>query len=106
MLPPRRAGKLENDSTRSNPPSNRVAIRSRCRQRAPADETIDITLPGTRRALGAEHPLIRTMNEIVTVFAAMGYSVGLGPEVETDYYNFESLNFPPAIRRATPRTRW
>jgi phenylalanyl-tRNA synthetase alpha chain len=60
-----------------------------------ADEAIDITLPGTRRSLGAEHPLIRTMNEIVRVFAAMGYSVGLGPEVETDYYNFESLNFPP-----------
>jgi phenylalanyl-tRNA synthetase alpha chain len=58
-------------------------------------DAIDITLPGTRRALGAEHPLIRTMNEIVSVFAAMGYSVGLGPEVETDYYNFESLNFPP-----------
>ncbi len=60
-----------------------------------AREAIDITLPGTRRALGAEHPLIRTMNEIVSVFTAMGYSVGLGPEVETDYYNFESLNFPP-----------
>ena len=59
------------------------------------NESIDITLPGTRRTLGAEHPLIRTMNEIVSVFAAMGYSVGLGPEVETDYYNFESLNFPP-----------
>ena len=61
----------------------------------PSDAAIDITLPGTRRALGAEHPLIRTMNEIVSVFRAMGYSVGLGPEVETDYYNFESLNFPP-----------
>ncbi len=60
-----------------------------------AAEAIDITLPGTRRALGAEHPLIRTMNEIVSVFQAMGYSVGVGPEVETDYYNFESLNFPP-----------
>ena len=60
-----------------------------------ANEAIDITLPGTRHALGAEHPLIRTMNEIVNVFAAMGYSVGVGPEVETDYYNFESLNFPP-----------
>jgi phenylalanyl-tRNA synthetase alpha chain len=56
---------------------------------------IDATLPGTRHPLGAEHPLIRTMNEIVAVFAAMGYSVGTGPEVETDYYNFESLNFPP-----------
>jgi phenylalanyl-tRNA synthetase alpha chain len=60
-----------------------------------ASEAIDVTLPGTRRALGAEHPLIRTMNEIVSVFQAMGYSVGVGPEVETDYYNFESLNFPP-----------
>jgi phenylalanyl-tRNA synthetase alpha chain len=60
-----------------------------------AAEAIDITLPGTRRPLGAEHPLIRTMNEIVSVFQAIGYSVGVGPEVETDYYNFESLNFPP-----------
>jgi phenylalanyl-tRNA synthetase alpha chain len=60
-----------------------------------AAEAIDITLPGSRRALGAEHPLIKTMNEIVSVFQAMGYSVGVGPEVETDYYNFESLNFPP-----------
>ena len=58
-------------------------------------ERVDITLPGTRRKLGVEHPLIRTMNEIVGVFKAMGYSVAEGPEVETDYYNFESLNFPP-----------
>ena len=58
-------------------------------------ESLDITLPGTRRALGAEHPLIKTWNEIVAVFQRMGYSVGVGPEVETDYYNFESLNFPP-----------
>jgi phenylalanyl-tRNA synthetase alpha chain len=56
---------------------------------------IDITLPGIRPALGAEHPLIRTMHEIVSVFERMGYSVGVGPEVETDYYNFEALNFPP-----------
>jgi phenylalanyl-tRNA synthetase alpha chain len=58
-------------------------------------ERIDVTLPGTRRKLGVEHPLIRTMNEIVGVFKAMGYSVAEGPEVESDYYNFESLNFPP-----------
>ena len=60
-----------------------------------AREAIDITLPGTRRLTGAEHPITRTMNEIVSVFAALGYSVGVGPEVETDYYNFESMNFPP-----------
>ncbi|MHB8303301.1 MAG: phenylalanine--tRNA ligase subunit alpha [Acidobacteriaceae bacterium] len=56
---------------------------------------IDITLPGIRPALGVEHPLIRTMQEIVGIFQRMGYSVGVGPEVETDYYNFEALNFPP-----------
>jgi phenylalanyl-tRNA synthetase alpha chain len=58
-------------------------------------ERVDVTLPGNRRKLGIEHPLIRTMNEIVGVFKRMGYSVAEGPEVETDYYNFESLNFPP-----------
>jgi len=65
-------------------------------------ERIDVTLPGIRRPIGVEHPLIKTMNEIVGVFKAMGYSVADGPEVETDYYNFESLNFPRQItRRAT-----
>jgi phenylalanyl-tRNA synthetase alpha chain len=58
-------------------------------------ESLDITLPGIRRPIGAEHPVIRTMNEIVGVFRNLGYSVEEGPEVETDYYNFESLNFPP-----------
>jgi phenylalanyl-tRNA synthetase alpha chain len=60
-----------------------------------AAEAIDVTLPGTRRLTGAEHPITRTQNEIVSVFAALGYSVGVGPEVETDFYNFESMNFPP-----------
>jgi phenylalanyl-tRNA synthetase alpha chain len=60
-----------------------------------AAERVDITLPGVRRPLGAEHPVIRTMNEIVAVFRNLGYSVSEGPEIETDYYNFESLNFPP-----------
>jgi phenylalanyl-tRNA synthetase alpha chain len=60
-----------------------------------ATEAIDITLPGTRRLMGAEHPITRTLNEIVAVFAALGYSVGVGPEVETDFYNFECMNFPP-----------
>jgi phenylalanyl-tRNA synthetase alpha chain len=58
-------------------------------------ERVDVTLPGFSRPLGVEHLVIRTMNEIVGVFRDMGYSVGEGPEVETDYYNFEALNFPP-----------
>jgi phenylalanyl-tRNA synthetase alpha chain len=60
-----------------------------------AAESIDITLPGSKRLIGAEHLITRTTNEITSVFAALGYSVGVGPEVETDYYNFESMNFPP-----------
>ena len=56
---------------------------------------LDISLPGIRRPVGAEHPIIRTMNEIIAVFRNLGYSVAEGPVVETDYYNFESLNFPP-----------
>ncbi len=56
---------------------------------------IDITLPGSVRAPGNEHPLLKTMNEVVAVFHRLGYSTALGPQVESDFYNFEALNFPP-----------
>jgi phenylalanyl-tRNA synthetase alpha chain len=56
---------------------------------------VDVTLPGSSPRVGVEHPLVKTMAEIVGVFQRMGYSVGLGPEVESDFYNFEALNFPP-----------
>jgi phenylalanyl-tRNA synthetase alpha chain len=60
-----------------------------------ASERVDISLPGVRRPIGAEHPVIKTMHEVVGVFQRLGYSVADGPVVETDYYNFEALNFPP-----------
>ncbi len=60
-----------------------------------AADRVDISLPGIRRAIGAEHPVIKTTNEMVRVFQKLGYSVADGPVIETDYYNFESLNFPP-----------
>ncbi|HKM47214.1 MAG TPA: phenylalanine--tRNA ligase subunit alpha [Terriglobales bacterium] len=60
-----------------------------------AAQRLDVTLPGIRRPMGAEHPVIKTMNEIIGVFRNLGYSVEEGPEIETDYYNFEALNFPP-----------
>jgi phenylalanyl-tRNA synthetase alpha chain len=58
-------------------------------------DRLDITLPGIHRPLGAEHPVIKTVHEIVSVFRNLGYSVQEGPVIETDYYNFEALNFPP-----------
>ncbi|WP_158821263.1 phenylalanine--tRNA ligase subunit alpha [Granulicella sp. S156] len=61
----------------------------------PASAGLDVTLPGSSQRVGVEHPLVKTMAEIVGVFQRMGYSVGLGPEVESDFYNFEALNFPP-----------
>lgn len=67
----------------------------RLRDRRQESERVDITLPGVRRPIGAEHPVIKTMHEIVSVFQKLGYSVAEGPVVETDYYNFEALNFPP-----------
>jgi phenylalanyl-tRNA synthetase alpha chain len=60
-----------------------------------ARERVDITLPGVRRPIGAEHPVVKTTNEMIRVFQKLGYSVADGPVVETDYYNFEALNFPP-----------
>jgi phenylalanyl-tRNA synthetase alpha chain len=60
-----------------------------------ASERVDISLPGVRRPIGAEHPVVKTTNEMVRVFQKLGYSVADGPVVETDYYNFEALNFPP-----------
>jgi phenylalanyl-tRNA synthetase alpha chain len=69
--------------------------RSHTPTHAVPQERLDITLPAIRRPIGAEHPVIRTMHEIVGVFQKLGYSVAEGPVVETDYYNFEALNFPP-----------
>jgi phenylalanyl-tRNA synthetase alpha chain len=61
----------------------------------PAIAGIDITLPGNVRAPGIAHPLLKTMQEVVAVFHQLGYSTALGPQVESDFYNFEALNFPP-----------
>jgi len=55
----------------------------------------DLTLPGKKAYWGAPHPLFLFEQEIENIFQAMGFSVADGPEIETDYYNFEALNFPP-----------
>jgi phenylalanyl-tRNA synthetase alpha chain len=55
---------------------------------------LDVTLPGRRPHLGAIHPVTLVTQEIIDIFAALGYSVAEGPEVEDDYYNFTALNMP------------
>ena len=60
-----------------------------------AAEKIDITLPGRTLELGRRHPLTLALDRIKTVFLQMGFDIEEGPEVESDYYNFEALNLPP-----------
>jgi len=58
-------------------------------------DRIDVTLPGRRPRAGSLHPLVAVEYRIVDVFTRMGYRVVEGPEVETDWYNFQALNIPP-----------
>lgn len=58
-------------------------------------ERVDLTLPGDAFHVGGEHLLTRVTNRLLDVFTALGYEVATGPELETDWYNFGSLNFPP-----------
>lgn len=64
-------------------------------QRALAAEGIDVTMPGRRPLLGKLHPTNQAMLEMVEILKQMGFQVYDSPEVETDAYNFELLNFPP-----------
>jgi len=57
-------------------------------------EPIDGTLPASEGQVGRRHVLAQTFNEMRRVLGGMGYSIARGPEVELEYYNFESLNFP------------
>lgn len=59
---------------------------------------------GKKPVLGAKHPLTIVLDEIKEIFVGMGFDIVEGPEVETDYYNFEALNMPKTIPRATRRT--
>ena len=58
-------------------------------------ETIDITLPSRPERKGTIHPLTQTMDEMIAIFADMGFSVHDGPDIEDDFHNFTALNFPP-----------
>ena len=58
-------------------------------------ETLDVTMPGVYRPQGRLHPLNSTIDQALDIFVGLGYTVATGPEMETDYYNFEALNTPP-----------
>jgi phenylalanyl-tRNA synthetase alpha chain len=69
-------------------------LKDRARQDRLQTEKIDVTLPGYSFPYGSVHPIRRVWQEMEEIFVRMGFKVVVGPELETDYYNFEALNIP------------
>ena len=75
--------------------SSRIALlKKQEMNRRLEEERIDVTLPGVAHPLGKKHPITQVLDEVKEIFLGMGFSIAEGPEVETDYYNFEALNLP------------
>ncbi len=74
--------------------ARREAIRAEVLTRKLEQEKLDVTLPGRDRSNGGLHPVTRTLERVTTLFESMGFDVADGPEIETDYYNFNALNQP------------
>src|ERR1700744_3957068 len=58
-------------------------------------ERVDLTLPAPARRRGSVHPTMQVFDELVAIFAEMGFAVAEGPDIEDDFHNFTALNFPP-----------
>lgn len=68
-------------------------------------EWLDVTLPGRPRPQGTIHPISQVTEEVTAIFADMGFRVAEGPQIESDWFNFDALNIPPSIppgRSMTP----
>lgn len=71
-----------------------AALKELVKEQRLRSEGIDVTLPGTPVLPGGKHPLTMVQEEIQEIFLGLGFSIAEGPEIETDYYNFEALNLP------------
>ena len=87
-------GKLRADFGRAFGPKE-AELKAQEEQRALEAETVDMTLPVNRRPLGARHPLAKLMEDVEDLFISMGWQISAGPEVETEWYDFDALNFGP-----------
>ncbi|MDI9350001.1 MAG: phenylalanine--tRNA ligase subunit alpha, partial [Candidatus Symbiobacter sp.] len=75
--------------------AKKIALEQKAMAAKLAAERVDVTLPVPSPALGKIHPISRTMDEGIAIFAAMGFSVAAGPDIEDDEHNFTALNFAP-----------
>ncbi|WP_125980817.1 phenylalanine--tRNA ligase subunit alpha [Bifidobacterium goeldii] len=87
-------GKLRADFGRAFGPKE-AELKEAAEQAALAAETVDMTLPVNRKPLGARHPISRVIEDIEDFFTSMGWQISAGPEVETEWFNFDALNFGP-----------
>ncbi len=74
----------------------RADLEQTARAKTLSSDAVDVTLPGRAPKRGTIHIIQQTLDEVVDIFVAMGYTVATGPEAETEYYNFTALNFPRA----------
>ncbi len=89
------AGKRANEIKRSLEGEFKDALARLANASKTATDRIDVSLPGREPEKGSLHPITQIANRICSIFSQMGFDVVEGPEVETDYYNFEALNIPP-----------
>jgi len=97
QLPPEErpaAGKRANQVKKALEEEARQALERITAQEDLAGAQLDVSLPGRPLNQGTLHPVTRITNEICDIFARLGFDVAEGPEIETDYYNFEALNIP------------
>ena len=91
------AGKVVNDATNGFEATlerKRVELESRALEER-LNAAIDVTFPGVHPRTGALHPVRQTMDDIVSYFERRGFAIATGPEIESEYNNFDALNIPP-----------
>jgi len=91
------AGKLINETARQLEKllqQRQAVLAGAAEQEQPAEERLDVTLPGRAPRIAGRHPLLATLDDMIEIFLGLGYTVAEGPEAENYYYAFEALNYP------------
>lgn len=89
------AGRLFNEVKIGLTQAHEQRTRTLTRSRVESSAGLDLTMPARRAWRGGKHPVTVVIEEIVAIFRELGFTIALGPQVETEWYNFGSLNFPP-----------
>ena len=89
------AGRLFNEVKTRLTEAHEQRTRALARSRLEGSAGLDLTMAARRPWRGAKHPVTLVIEEIVAIFRELGFTIALGPQVETEWYNFGALNFPP-----------